>query len=153
MLMESAARGAAAGLVGGAVLAVAHRSLLPRLPDRKRGRAHAWDHRVRSAAARAGLDLSERMRTPTAIATELLACVALGVAYTVVIEQLEPSRQARKLLDAGLVYAASLMAPELERKKSPRGWRKKLRNKALERVNAPALFGRTTTLALRALAR
>jgi hypothetical protein len=46
------------------------------------------------------------------MATQLAAAVAVGAAYTVVSEQTAPSREGKEVLDAGLVYAASLFAPE-----------------------------------------
>jgi hypothetical protein len=107
-VLESAARGAAAGLVGGAVLVTAHRVLLPRLPDRKRRRTERWDKGVGAAD---------------------------------------------DFIRAGMVFTASLIAPELEpRQRRPRGLRRKAQHKALRLVSAPSMFSRATTLALRALA-
>jgi hypothetical protein len=152
-VLESAARGAVAGLVGGGALVLAHRSILPRLPDRRRPRVHAWDKRMASLADRAGWHLSRRTRTAASITTQLAASMVLGAAYTLVVEQLEPPRHAEQVLDSMLVYAASLLAPELERTKQPRGRMRRLERKALERLNAPGIFGKATTLTAKALAR
>ena len=152
-LMESAARGAVAGLIGGTTLVLAHRALLPRMPHTKRGRVSPWDKRVARAADFTGLDVSPRTRTAAGIASQLVAAVAVGVAYTVISEQTEQSRAGKQLLDAGLVYAASLFAPELEQRRPPRSGRAKLRRKALERITAPSMYGQATTLALRVLSR
>jgi hypothetical protein len=77
----------------------------------------------------------------------------LGAAYALVIEQLEPPKHAEQVLDAMLVYAASLLAPELERTRKPRGRRRKLQHMALQRVDGPGIFGKATTLTMKALAR
>ena len=151
---ESAARGAAAGLIGGAALTTAHRYLLPKLPDRGRKRRMEWDGRVDDVAERLGWDLSPRTRAVVGVSTQLAAATLFGALYAVVTEQLQPSRAGRNFLDAGLVFAASVLAPELERKRRPpRGTRAKLRHRALAPITAPAIFGRTTALALKALAR
>ena len=152
-VLESAVRGAAAGLVGGTVLVAAHRVVLPRLPDRKRNGVDRWDKGVAAAADRVGWELSPRARTTIGVATQLTCSALLGALYAVAKEQLEPSRAADDLIRAGMVFTASLIAPELEpRKRRPRGVRRKVQHKALRSVTAPSMFGRATTLALRALA-
>jgi len=152
-VLESATRGAAAGLVGGAVLVTAHRVFLPRLPDRKRHGTERWDKGIGAAAERIGWNLSPRARTTIGVATQLTCSALLGAMYAVVKEQLEPSRAADDFIRAGMVFTASLIAPELEpRKRRPRGLRRKAQHKALRSVTAPSMFGRATTLALRALA-
>ncbi|HXT17639.1 MAG TPA: hypothetical protein VN706_18515 [Gemmatimonadaceae bacterium] len=151
--LESAARGAIAGLVGGGALVLAHRSVLPRLPDRKKPRVDPWDKQVASLAGRVGWAMTPRSRMATGVAAQIAASVILGAAYTLIVEQLEPPKHAEQLLDAGLVFAASLIAPELERTRKPRGRRRQLQRKALERINGPKVFGKATTVTLKALAR
>jgi hypothetical protein len=150
----SAARGAFAGLMGGAALAVTHRMLLPKLPDRKRSRIDRWDARVDDVGERLGVDLSARSRTAIGVSSQLVVATLLGATYAVVVEQQRPSRALQKLLDAGLVYAASFVAPDLAERKLPRKRRNRrvrLQRRALERVNAPTIFGRATSLALKTL--
>ncbi|HEX7019544.1 MAG TPA: hypothetical protein VF159_06040 [Gemmatimonadaceae bacterium] len=151
---ESAARGAAAGLIGGAALSTAHRYLLPKLPDRGRKRRNEWDGRVHDVAEQFGWDLSPRTGAVVGVTTQLAAATLFGALYAVVTEQMQPSRAGKNFLDAGLVFAASMLAPELERKRRlPRGKRAKMRHRALAPITAPAVFGRTTALALKALTR
>ena len=152
-VLESVTRGAVAGLVGGGALAIAHRSLLPRLPDRKQPRVDPWDKRVASVANQMGWKLRPRARLAAGLSTQLAASMMLGVAYTLVVEQLDPPKHATQVLDALLVYAASLLAPELEPTREPRGRRRRLQHKALHRLNAPMVFGRATTVTMKALAR
>lgn len=152
-VLESAARGAVAGLIGGSALALAHRSLLPRLPDRKRSRVNPWDKQIASAASQIGWDLTSRTRLAAGLTTQLAASMMLGAAYTLIVEQLEPPKHATEVLDAMMVYAASLFAPEHERTRKPRGRRRQLQHKALGRINGPMVFGRATTVAMKALAR
>src|SRR5881275_2307108 len=96
---ESVARGALAGLAGGAALTIAHRWMLPRLPDRKRPRVHRWDKMIQSGAEQMGLELTQTSRTVVGVATQLLSAMALGAVYTVLTEQAEPSQQAEQLID------------------------------------------------------
>jgi len=152
-LWESAARGATAGLVGGAALAAAHRLVLPRFPDRINPRVHRWDARVQRAAKRMGLELSPRGRTVLGWTTQLAVATLIGAAYAVVEEQMQPSRATKQLLDSGLVFAASMLAPEMKPRRKPRGRKARLRRAALQRVTAPSIYGKATTLALKALAR
>lgn len=153
-LMHSAARGAAAGLIGGAVLVTTHRVLAPRLPDRTRKGADAWDRRVGSAAKAVGLRLSPTTRTAIGVGTQLTCASMLGALYAIVTEQMEPSPATEDFVRAGIVFAASLFAPELQpRKRKPRGLRHKAQRKALRSITAPSMFGRATHYALRAMAR
>lgn len=148
-------RGALAGLIGGAAMTAAERMILPRLPDRKRPRIVPWDERVASAADALGWDMSSRARKTMGITTQLLYAALLGAGYAALTSR-RPSRATRELADAALVFAASLLAPELPRRQ-PR-WRKRtriarLRQRATEPITAPKVFGKTTAMALRALQR
>jgi len=152
-VMQSVARGAAAGLAGGAALVVAHRVVLPRLPDRqKKTRIDPLDQRVARAADRVGLELSPRARTAIAVSTQLACATLLGALYAVVTEQMEPSQAADDFIHAGTVFVASLVAPELQKKRRKlQGLPERMGHAAMSRITAPSLFGRATSLALRAM--
>jgi hypothetical protein len=151
---RAATRGAIAGLIGGAAMTAAERVVLPRLPGRRSPRVLPWDARVADAADTIGWDMSARSRTATGIATQLVYAAVLGAAYATIVSR-KPSRAARDLADAALVYAASLIAPELPRPKRRRkgGRLTKLGRRAAEPITVPKVFGRATTLALRAMER
>jgi hypothetical protein len=78
----------------------------------------------------------------------------LGAAYAVIVNR-NRSRSAHELADAVLVFAASFIAPEIPRKRlrRRRGRLARLRQRAMEPITVPRVFGRATTLALRALER
>lgn len=159
-VIATAGRGAVAGLVGGAVMTAAERIVLPRLPDRHAPRVARCDARLGDAAASLGWALSPEARTVVSIATQLACASLLGAGYAVALHHLRPSRAGRQLLDAGLVFGASLLAPELPRKRrrrKPRGRGARLRHAARQRLLDPvtptAVFGRATSFALKALMR
>ena len=151
---RAAGRGALAGLIGGAAMTAAERVVLPRLPGRHAPRVAPWDKRVSVAADLVGWDMSPRSRTAAGITTQLLYAALLGAAYATIVSR-KPSRAGRDLADAALVFAASLIAPELPRSRSRRrrGRLAKVRQKAIEPITVSKVFGRATTLALRALER
>src|SRR5689334_25241826 len=151
-LGRAATRGAIAGLIGGAAMTAAERVVLPRLPGRRTPRVLPWDARVADAADTIGWDMTTRSRTAAGITTQLLYAACLGAAYAALMSR-KPSRAGRDLADAALVFAASLIAPELPRSRSRRrrGRLAKVRQKALEPITVSKVFGRATTLALRAL--
>jgi hypothetical protein len=101
-----------------------------------------------------GWEMSPRTRTAAGITTQLLYAALLGAAYAVIVNQ-KPSRSAHQLADALLVFAASFIAPEIPRKRPRRrrGRLARLRQRAMEPITVPRVFGRATTLALRALER
>ncbi len=153
---ELALRGAAAGLVGGLAMVAAERLVLPRLPDRRAPRILPWEARVGRTARRMGVRLPPSRRAAVAISTQLAAAALLGAGYYVARERMEPSRAGRQLLEAGLTFGISLLAPELPRKPERRGRGlrvERARRRLLAPITPPAVFGRTATLALRALAR
>lgn len=136
-------------------MTAAERVVLPRLPGRHAPRIVPWDKRVSGAADLLGWDMSPRSRTAAGITTQLLYAALLGAAYAAVVSR-KPSRAVRDLADAALVFAASLIAPELPRSRSrrrPRGRLARVRQKAIEPITVPKVFGRATSLALRALER
>lgn len=154
-IAQLAVRGAVAGLVGGAAMVAAERFLFPRLPDRRAPRVLPWDARVGRAAKRAGVRLTPRRRTAVAVSTQLAGAALLGAGYYVARERMHPSRAGEELLEAALTFGISLIAPELPKKRqTTRGLRRKqVDRRLLAQINPPAVFGRTASLALRALAR
>ena len=134
-------------------MTAAERVVLPRLPGRHAPRVVPWDERVSGAADLIGWDMSPRSRTAAGITTQLLYAALLGAAYAAIVSR-KPSRAGRDLADAALVFAASLIAPELPRAKArrrKRGRFARMRQKAIEPITVSKVFGRATTLALRAL--
>lgn len=166
-IMSSAARGALAGLIGGVVLTAAQRVVLPTLSGRSRHPRNAPDDpfervsrrllnrlsggpKSSSFAALRMTSHSPRARMAATIAARLVSAAALGAAYGMAVEQLDSTRAGRSLIDAALVFGASLIAPELAPARQ-RG-RAKLRQRALAPLAGPAAYGRTTSAALRLLA-
>jgi hypothetical protein len=148
-------RGAIAGLVGGAAMTAAQRVVLPRLPGRRAPRIVPWDARLRDAADTLGWHMSPRARTAAGITTQLLYAALLGAVYAAVMSR-KPPRAVRDLADALLVFGASLIAPELPRGKRRRrrgGTLTRLGRRATEPITVPRVFGRATSLALKALER
>jgi len=133
-------------------MTAAERVVLPRLPGRHAPRIVPWDERLSGAADLIGWDMSPRSRTAAGITTQLLYAALLGAAYAAIVSR-KPSRAGRDLADAALVFAASLIAPELPRstRRRRRGRFARMRQKAIEPITVSKVFGRATTLALRAL--
>jgi hypothetical protein len=147
----AAARGAAAGLVGGIALIALDRVVVPRLtgdPSRERG----WDDAVADTLGRIGIRLDGRRRAAAGIATGLAYAALLGAGYGLARQRLRGSPAARGLIDAALVYGASLISPEPTRVRRRPG-RLSKGGIALRRVSSVAVFGQATTAAYRALAR
>ena len=154
-ISRAVSRGAIAGLIGGAAMTAAERVILPRLPDRHRPRIVPWDERLAAAADAMGWEMAPHTRTAFGITTQILYAVLLGAGYAALTSR-KPSRAVHELAEAALVFAASLLAPELPRRKPHRRKRTRvgrLRQRAIEPITAPKVFGRTTTMALRALQR
>jgi hypothetical protein len=153
-LGRAATRGAIAGLIGGAAMTTAERVLLPRLPGRHAPRVAPWDARVADAADTIGWDMTPRSRTAAGITTQLMYTALLGAAYAAIMSR-KPSRAGCDLVDAALVYGASLIAGELPRsKRRKKGSRlTRLGSRAAEPITVPKVFGRATTMALRAMER
>ena len=153
-ITRAAGRGALAGLIGGAAMTTAERVVLPRLPGRRAPRIVPWDERVSGAADLMGWDMSPKSRTAAGITTQLLYAAVLGAAYAAIVSR-KPSRAGRDLADAALVFAASLIAPELprSRRRKRRSRFARMRQKAIEPITVSKVFGHATTLALKALNR
>ena len=136
-------------------MTAAERVVLPRLPGRHAPRIIPWDERVSVAADLLGWEMSPRSRTAAGITTQLLYAALLGATYAAIMSR-KPSRAGRDLADAALIFAATLIAPELprsRRRRKPRGRLAKMRQRVIEPITVPKVFGRATTLALRALER
>ncbi|MFN2565552.1 MAG: hypothetical protein ABR499_11170 [Gemmatimonadaceae bacterium] len=147
----AAACGAAAGLIGGLVLTALDRLVVPRLEGGTQ-REREWDEGVADTYARAGVRLSGGRRAAAGIATGLAYATLLGAAYGLARQRLRASPAARGLLDAALVYGASLISPEPPRR--PRGARRRSKRAvALRRVSSVAVFGKATAAAYKALSR
>lgn len=154
-LLEAAGRGALAGLVGGVAMTVLDRAVMPRVggratPDRE------WDRQVTRGARRAGVRLAGSRRTAAGIATTLAYGALVGAVYGVARMRLRDLDAASGVLDAGLVYAATLVAGDpLARGRGIRGKSPRARGvrRAMEYGSGPAVFGRATMAAFRALTR
>jgi hypothetical protein len=146
-----AAYGAAAGLIGGLALTALDRLVVPRLAGATH-RERKWDDVVATTLGRAGLRVSGRTRAAAGIVTGLAYAALLGAGYGLARQRMRGSPAARGLLDAALVYGASLISPE-----PPRvgGRRERLskRSAALRRVSPVFVFGQATTAAYKALTR
>jgi hypothetical protein len=150
-MLETALRGGAAGLVGGVAITLVEREVLARIAGGARHRS-AWDDLAASGLARLGLEIGERGRIATGVASQVAYAGALGAAYAVLREETRDSRAGRILLDGALTYAASLVFPD---RPAParRGRRLALRRKVAEPVNPAAAFSRVTAMTLGALSR
>ena len=147
----AAACGAAAGLIGGLALTALDRYVVPRLGDTV-PRERKWDDGVGDALGRFGVQLSDRTRATAGIATGLAYAALLGAGYGLARQRWHASPAALGLLDAALVYAASIISPEPRRR--PRGSRRRSnRMTALRAVSSVSVFGTATAAAYRALSR
>jgi hypothetical protein len=150
-LLQSALRGGAAGLVGGVAIAVVERELLSRITGGARHRS-GWDDMAANGLSRIGLDVGDRGRLVTGLASQILYSGLLGAAYAVLREETRGSRSGRILVEGALTYAASLVFPDRPRPVM-RGRRLALRRKVAEPVNPAAAFSRVTAMTLGAMAR
>jgi hypothetical protein len=150
-LLQNALRGGAAGVIGGAVIALVEREVLSRVTGGARHRSR-WDDVAADGLSRIGVELGDRGRIATGMASQIAYAGLLGAAYAVLREEARESRAGRILLDGAMTYAASLVFPD---RPTPvaRGRRLALRRKVAQPVNPAAAFGRVTELTLRAMAR
>jgi len=148
---QTALRGGAAGLVAGLAVTLAEREVLARIAGGARHRSR-WDDLAAKGLERVGLEVGDRGRIATGVASQLAYAGALGATYAVLREEARESRAGRILLDGALTYAASLVFPDVP---TPlrRGRRLALRTKVVAPVNPAAAFSRVTALALGALTR
>ena len=150
-LLQSALRGGAAGLIGGVAIAVVERELLSRISGGVRDRS-GGDDVAAGGLSRLGLDVSDRGRIVTGVASQILYSALLGAAYAVLREETRGSRSGRILVEGALTYAASLVFPDRPRP-AMRGRRLALHRKVAEPVNPAAAFSRVTAMTLGAMAR
>jgi hypothetical protein len=150
-LLGSALRGGAAGLIGGVAIAVVERELLSRITGGVRHRS-GWDDVAASGLSRIGLEVGDRGRIVTGVASQILYSGLLGAAYAVLREETRGSRSGRILVEGALTYAASLVFPDRPRP-VVRGRGLALRRKAAERMYPAAAFSRVTAMTLGAMAR
>jgi hypothetical protein len=150
-LLQSALRGGAAGLIGGVAVAVVERELLSRITGGARHRSR-WDDVAASGLSRIGVDIGDRGRLVTGVASQILYSGLLGAAYAVLREETRGSRSGRILVEGALTYAASLVFPDRPRPVR-RGRHLALRSKLAEPMNPAAAFSRVTAMTLGAMAR
>ena len=148
-MLQTAGRGAVAGLLGGVALAAADRLVAPRLAGGgPRGRK--WDRHVAAGADAMGVRVPRRHQPLAGIAVSLAYAAALGAVYAVARERLRGIAAAETALDAALAYGVSVVVPARSRPpRGPKGAR--LAGKVATRVDDPELFRHVTTLALRIL--
>jgi hypothetical protein len=147
----AAACGAAAGLIGGLALIALDRLVMPRLGDAVQ-RERDWDDGVADMLTRLGVRLSRRERATAGIATGLAYAALLGAGYGLARQRWQSSPAAVGLLDAALVYAASLISPE-PRRRLRTTQRRSTRAAAMRTVSSGSVFGTTTAAAYKALSR
>ena len=150
-LLQSALRGGAAGVIGGAVIALVEREVLSRVIGGARHRSR-WDDVAAKGLSRVGLELGDRGRIATGLASQIVYAGMLGAAYAVLREEARDSRAGRILLDGAMTYAASLVFPDRPTPVTP-GRRLALRRKVAQPVNPAAAFSRVTAMTLQAMAR
>jgi hypothetical protein len=148
-LLQSALRGGAAGVIGGLAIALVEREVLSRVTGGARHRSR-WDDVAADGLSRIGLELGDRGRIATGIASQVIYAGLLGAAYGVLREEARDSRAGRILLDGAMTYAASLVFPDGPTP-ATRGRRLALRRKVAQPVNPAAAFSRVTAMTLRAM--
>src|SRR5437868_807807 len=95
-LLENALRGAAAGLVGGAAITLVEREVLSRITGGARHRS-GWDDVAAKGLSRIGLELGDRGRIATGVASQIAYAGLLGAAYALLHEETRDSRAGRIL--------------------------------------------------------
>jgi hypothetical protein len=138
-------------------MTAAERVVLPRLPTHRRPQVVRWDKQISAFANRLGWELSPRAERIAGVSTQLLYASLLGAGYVVAKRHMVTSRAGQRLLAAALEYGALMTAPELPRTSKRRLKRRsrlaRLRQRVLEPITPPSIFGQTTSLAMRALVR
>lgn len=148
---QTALRGGAAGMLAGLVVTLVEREVLARIAGGARHRS-AWDDLAARGFASVGLEVGDRGRIATGIASQIVYAGALGATYAVLREEARDSRAGRIMLEGALTYAASLVFPDVPQPKR-KGGRLALRRKVVEPVNPAAAFSRVTAMALGVLTR
>ena len=150
-MMETALRGAAAGVAGGLVVALAEREVLTWIAGEPRHESH-WDDWAERALASAGLKPRRGGVIAFGVTTQIACAGALGAAYAVLSERTKESRGGSILADSALNYAAGLLFPARPTRRD-RVRSRSLRKKLVRRGNTAAAFSRATSMALSALLR
>lgn len=150
-MLQTALRGAAAGVAAGLVVTLAERELLSRIAGGAPHRS-GWDDHAAQALRRVGLPVGGRGALAAGVASQLLYGGLLGAAYAVARQRAQESRAGRTLLDGAMTYAASFVFPDVPQPKR-RGRHRALRRKLVQPVNPAATFSRATAMALGALGR
>jgi hypothetical protein len=150
-LVDVALRGAAAGVIGGAVVSLTQRELLSRLAG---GAPHqaGWDDVAGRGLRRVGIDVDGNAKIAVGIAGQLLYSAALGACYALMRERAKQSRAGSVLTDAALTYAASLVFPDRPTPKR-RGRKLAARKALVNRANPAQAFNRATSMALNVMMR
>jgi hypothetical protein len=143
---QVALRGGAAGIAAGLAITLVERELLARVAGGVRHRS-TWDDLASRGLAHLGIEVGQRGRIATGVASQLAYAGALGAAYAVLREEARDSRAGRILLDGALTYMASLVFPDVPQPVR-RGRRLAMRRKVVEPVNPAAAFSRATSMAL-----
>ena len=150
-VLESALRGGAAGVVGGLAITLLEREVLARITGGARHRS-SWDDLAARGLSAVGLEVGDRGRLATGVASQIAYAGLLGASYAVLREQARDSRAGRILLEGALTYAASLVFPDRPQPKR-RGARLALRRKVVNPVNPADAFTRVTAMALGVIGR
>ena len=124
-VLDTAVRGAAAGVIGGLAVSLLEREVLSRLAGGAPHRS-GWDDEVARALARVGLPVHDGTAIGVGLTTQLLYAAVLGAGYAVARERTKDSRAGRTVVDAGLTYAASLVFPDIPQPRK-RGRKRALR--------------------------
>lgn len=150
-MLQTAARGAVAGVAGGLAVTLVEREVLSRLVGAPRHRT-AWDDIAARGLSAVGLDVrARRTKIASGIVSQIVLAGALGAVYAVLREQTSETRAGRMLLDGALTYAASLVFPDLAPPK--RGHRVSPSGKMVRAASPGAAFSGVTAIALGALTR
>ena len=143
---DLALRGAAAGVVGGALVTLAEREVLTRIVGTAKHRA-GWDDVSGRGLRRVGVKVTGGRKIAAGVVGQLALAGALGACYAVLREETKDSRAGVILIDAALAYAASYLFPDMPAP-SRRRRRMALRQKIVRPVNPAATFDRLTAMAL-----
>lgn len=148
-VMQTALRGAAAGVVGGLAVTLVEREVLSRIAGGAPHRSD-WDDQAAGVLRHLGVSLQPRSAIALGVGTQLLYAGLLGAVYAVVHEETRDSRAGRTMLDGALTYVASLVFPDIPQPKTA-GRKRAPRRKLVQPANPAAAFRSATSMALGAL--
>ena len=150
-MLDIALRGAAAGMIGGAIVSLTQRELLSRIAGTPPHRA-GWDDVSGRGLRRIGLEVEGGTKIAVGVAGQLLYAGALGACYAVLREEARESHAGSLLVDAALTFAASLVFPEQPTPKR-RGRKLAMRKRLVKRAHPAMSFNRATAMALQVMTR